>query len=236
MWRASAGPTATGAALPVGGAGAEARMHEGVIGLLMAVARSSAPSRSTRSPATTTDCVAGAATRTPGTVATRSARPSGNGAPPGPESWRSTLPAVATKRSTPDVSDPMSPSMATTSALPAAMPTRESAVRPRWSFRWRRFRAASPPTPRIGLTSGQHGLDEASVDEMHAAVAAVGRVAVVGDHDDGGAALGAAALQDVEHACAGLGVEVAGRFVGEHDEGVTHERPGDRHPLELAAR
>ena len=35
---------------------------------------------------------------------------------------------------------------------------------------------------------------------------------------------------------AGLGVEVAGRLVGQDDGGIGHQRPRDGHPLPLSAR
>ena len=106
-------------------------MHDGVMPLLTAHAWSSAPSRSTRLPAVTTDDrTTGAAAKTPGTAATRDAMSAGKGAPPGPLTWRSTAPATVIRRSTPEVSEPTNPNMATTRALPAAIPTSESAVRP----------------------------------------------------------------------------------------------------------
>ena len=41
--------------------------------------------------------------------------------------------------------------------------------------------------------------------------------------------------QQREHLAAGAQVQRAGRLVGEHDLGLADQRPGDRHPLLLAA-
>ena len=57
---------------------------------------------------------------------------------------------------------------------------------------------------------------------------------VVGHEDDGVALLGQRPEQAHDFD-PGLGVEVAGRLVGEHDRGPVGERPGDGHALRLAA-
>ena len=43
-------------------------------------------------------------------------------------------------------------------------------------------------------------------------------------------------LEQAQDVDGGGAVEVAGGFVGEHDERLVAQRPGDRHPLALAAR
>ena len=56
----------------------------------------------------------------------------------------------------------------------------------------------------------------------------------MGDHEDRGA-VGIELFQQLEHARAGGAVEVPRGLIGEHDRWSTHERPGDRDPLALAA-
>ncbi len=57
---------------------------------------------------------------------------------------------------------------------------------------------------------------------------------VVGDEDDS-APLGMNGGEQFEDLDAGGGVELAGRFVGQQQLGVVDQRPGQRHPLLLAA-
>ena len=61
-----------------------------------------------------------------------------------------------------------------------------------------------------------------------------GQLAVVGDDHDR-AALGVQLAQQLHHRAAGPGVEVAGRFVGQHDRGSVDDGAGDRDALALAA-
>ena len=59
--------------------------------------------------------------------------------------------------------------------------------------------------------------------------------AVVGDDHDGCARGFLEAAEDCVDLVAGLGVELAGRLVGEQDDWLFHEGTGDRHSLLLAA-
>ena len=56
----------------------------------------------------------------------------------------------------------------------------------------------------------------------------------MGDHQHGGAQL-VDALQQHHNLQGALGVQVAGGLVGNNHAGVVHQRPGDSHPLLLAA-
>jgi len=59
---------------------------------------------------------------------------------------------------------------------------------------------------------------------------------VVGHQDQRSAGIGVEAKEEIDDASAGLGVEIAGRLVGEDDGRVGSEGPRDRHPLLLATR
>ena len=61
-------------------------------------------------------------------------------------------------------------------------------------------------------------------------------VGVVGRGDQREAELGLQRVDQVEHARAGVGVEVAGRLVAQQQRRALGERAGDRHALRLAAR
>jgi hypothetical protein len=61
-----------------------------------------------------------------------------------------------------------------------------------------------------------------------------GNVVFVGDHDDG-LAHGVELRQALHNLVAGLGVEVAGRLVGQDDTGIIDQSPGDGDALLLAA-
>ena len=74
------------------------------------------------------------------------------------------------------------------------------------------------------------------VAEAHEPRAVLGDVHLVGDEDDGDAALDVEALEDAHHLDAGPRVEVAGRLVGQDDRGLVDQRARDRHALLLAAR
>jgi len=60
-------------------------------------------------------------------------------------------------------------------------------------------------------------------------------VGLVGDEDHG-VALAPDLLEGGHDLLAGVGVEVAGRLVGQHDAGPVDQRARDRHPLALSAR
>ena len=61
-----------------------------------------------------------------------------------------------------------------------------------------------------------------------------GNVFVVRDHDDR-LALGVQLIQNIQDLCAALGVQISRGFIGENDQGVIGQCPGDRHPLLLSA-
>ena len=78
-------------------------------------------------------------------------------------------------------------------------------------------------------------VDHAAVAHLDRAVGGLAhQVEVVRRHHDDGAA-GVDVAEELEHAAGGALVEVAGRLVGHEDRGVVHQRPGDGHPLLLAA-
>ena len=58
---------------------------------------------------------------------------------------------------------------------------------------------------------------------------------VVGDHHDGLVKGGAGHFQQVDDSVAGVAVQVAGGLVSQDDGGRGDQRPGDGHPLLLAA-
>ena len=108
---------------------------------------------------------------------------------------------------------------------------------------WRRFGRTPRPAGLASATreDGPHGLevrrrDEAAVEELDHAVGDLDHHRVVG-RDDRGHALGADDGPDQQHdLLAGLGVELAGRLVGEQEPRPVRERAGDRDALLLAAR
>jgi acyl-CoA thioesterase-1 len=67
------------------------------------------------------------------------------------------------------------------------------------------------------------------------AAAATGEVFVVGDEHQRGAGFGVEVEQQFDDRLAGMGVEVAGRLVGEQQRWPGHERPRQCHALLLAA-
>ena len=67
-------------------------------------------------------------------------------------------------------------------------------------------------------------------------VGAAGHGQVVSDDDEGGAVLGALALQERHDRVAGVDIEGAGGLVGQDDAGAAGQGPGDGHPLLLTAR
>ena len=58
---------------------------------------------------------------------------------------------------------------------------------------------------------------------------------VMRDHHQCGAALRIQVEQQIDDACAGGGVEIAGGFVGKQQSGFAGKGTGDRHALLLAA-
>src|ERR687883_1530576 len=115
----------------------------------------------------------------------------------------------------------------------------------------RSLRANSPrrATLRMELADGLHEVedvlgavrllgvvDDLAVGEDEQPVGVGGGGRVVRDHDDRLAELVDGAAQQVEDLAGGLGVEVAGRLVGEDDGGLARQRTGDGDALLLAAR
>src|SRR6266508_3434295 len=80
-----------------------------------------------------------------------------------------------------------------------------------------------------------HLVDDLAVLEEQHVVGVGGGARVVGHHHDRLAELVDRAPQEAEQLGAGVGVEVAGGLVGEHDRGRGRQRPGGGDPLLLAA-
>ena len=57
----------------------------------------------------------------------------------------------------------------------------------------------------------------------------------MGDEDDGFPPFAVQLVEKIHHGAAGLGVQRAGRLVGEQQRGITGHCPGDRNPLFLSA-
>ena len=74
------------------------------------------------------------------------------------------------------------------------------------------------------------------VAHPHDAVAGLADLRVVGDQEEGLAVLSVELAEEREDLGRPLGVQVAGRLVGEDERRAVDERTGDRHPLLLAAR
>ena len=74
-----------------------------------------------------------------------------------------------------------------------------------------------------------------AVAQTDRARGAGGEFDVVRDHDQRRACLGIEVEDEFDDALARLGVEVAGRLVGEEDRGTVDERPCERNALLLAA-
>ena len=77
--------------------------------------------------------------------------------------------------------------------------------------------------------------DDAAVEEVDDAVGLFFIARVVSDHADGRAVL-MELMQQFHYGLAILGVEVAGRFVGQENRGMAHQGPCHGDPLLLAAR
>src|SRR5690606_19703905 len=75
-----------------------------------------------------------------------------------------------------------------------------------------------------------------AVPEEHDPVAVGGGGGVVGDHDDGLAELVHRPAHERQQFGGRIGVQVAGRLVGEDDLSAPHHGPGGRHPLLLSTR
>src|SRR4051794_11362053 len=151
------------------------------------------------------------------------------------------VPSLSISARSPACEEADRPNTATIAATPIAMPRAESAARRR---RVRTptlaTRATSPGRSRAGeRVSAPTGVPlcvghDASVEDVDAPGEVGGHVAVVGDHDDGGA-VGVELLQHGHDGGARAAVEVAGRLVGQHDRRPAHEGPGDGDALALPA-
>ncbi len=88
----------------------------------------------------------------------------------------------------------------------------------------------------MGQTGPVHRLvlHDTAVDDAHDTAGIAGDIPVVGDHDD---CLTPAVqfLKNGHDLQAGAGIEVAGGFIGQQDFRLVYQRPGDGHPLLLAA-
>src|SRR5581483_3930968 len=94
----------------------------------------------------------------------------------------------------------------------------------------RRARAAPRPSLRRALLA-----NDGPVRELELAPVASGDVGVVGRDDEREAELGLERVDQVEHALARVGVEVARRLVAQQELGLLDERARDRDSLRLAA-
>src|SRR6187431_1850020 len=88
---------------------------------------------------------------------------------------------------------------------------------------------------RLSEDNGRRRCGEAAVADAEAALRAAGETGVVGRDDDGRAAVGGEAGEDVDDLAPGRRVEVAGRLVGEDHVRLDGERARDRDPLLLTA-
>ena len=90
-----------------------------------------------------------------------------------------------------------------------------------------RFRAILDDAVPVGVAQL---VDDPAVGQEHHAIGVRRRHRVVGHHHDGLAVVGGAAAEQVEHLGARLGVEVAGRLVGEHDAWAARRAPAPPRP------
>ena len=86
----------------------------------------------------------------------------------------------------------------------------------------------------VGVHGGAGVGDDGAIEDLDLPGHALGDRLVVGDHHD--RRTGAVELVDQsEDGVAGRLIEIAGRLVGQHDRGLTNQRPGDRDALALPA-
>ncbi len=89
--------------------------------------------------------------------------------------------------------------------------------------------------PRGGALPHPRLLYLPAVEEAHDAAGLPGLRLVVGHHHDGAALLSVEAVEQLHDLDAHLGIQVAGRLVGEEDLRVARDGAGDGHALALAA-
>jgi len=95
--------------------------------------------------------------------------------------------------------------------------------------------AADGQMEQVDEPQCEHRFGYLAVADVNAAIGRGRDVDVVGDEHDR-ATQGVQVLEEREHLGARVGVEVAGRLVGEDQRGLGHQSPGDPDPLLLAAR
>ena len=88
----------------------------------------------------------------------------------------------------------------------------------------------------LGRGGRPHVFDDAAVAERNRAIGAARDLEVVGDDHHGGAEPRVEIADQREDVVASLGVEVAGRLVGQQDGRIDRQRARDGDPLALAAR
>src|SRR5262249_35382811 len=122
------------------------------------------------------------------------------------------------------------PPMAATPSIRQARKMRNPAMPPR-SSRHARRSARLPPMSRSAMRFA-----EPAVEHLDPAAAAGGQRRMGGDQQRGGAVRPGGVDQRVDDRGAGLGVEIAGRLVGQQQLWTARRGAGQRHPLLLAAR
>ncbi len=127
------------------------------------------------------------------------------------------------------------------SPAPTARPAAGACAAP--AARRRTARAAAGARSRCGAPAGRrsgggaHRRSSPTISPSRIWIRrgkAAGDLGIVGDQHQRGA-VGGQLVQQLDHLGAGLGVEVAGRLVGEDDQRPLGQRAGDRHALALAA-
>src|SRR6516164_2979551 len=130
--------------------------------------------------------------------------------------------------------DSETPMTATSAAIPTAIPRTASAAR--------RRPVRSPVRPILAASAGFRRELDGGLSCMVSSGDDGGQLRLVGDHgpvadlDRARDAVGAQLHEELEDRVAGVGVEVSGRLVGEHEGRVADERAGDRDALALPAR
>ena len=74
-----------------------------------------------------------------------------------------------------------------------------------------------------------------AIDHFDDSIAAAGKPGVVGNDQERGTALLLNAAHQVEDRVGRLCIQIAGRFVSQHERRLHHQCPGNRHPLLLPA-
>ena len=150
--------------------------------------------------------------------------------------WYGSL--AASRRTSPSVSVVVAAMIASSSSAASARRRRRSRTARRPTSRRRPTRSVLQPDEGAELpggAAGQPGLvDERAVAHRDQPVRGGRDPRVVGDDDQRLPGL-VQALEELQDVQGGGAVEVAGGFVGEDDQRLVAQRPGDRDPLPLAA-